>query len=211
MEMECSGGSFDYVDFGIVPFGLSMDGGGGRGCAWAESGEVECFGDNAFGEGTPPVDLRATEVSSAPYFSCAITFDQGLSCWGDFSEAPPVGNDWRELACSVADCCAIRSSGELECWGGNYEGVHDSPDGEFFRLGGGEGTFCALEPAGTIKCWGNLAPDPPEDLPLFVDIDVSRRDRTVCGITLEGAVVCFGNDDYGEGAGFPSAAELTAL
>ncbi len=209
-EMQCSGDSFDYVDLEVIPFRLSMNDGGGRGCAWAESGEVECFGHDIFGEGNPPGGLRASEVSSGSYFSCAIDFGRELSCWGQLSEAPPTGRDWEELACSVADCCAIRSSGELECWGGNYEKVHDSPDGEFVRLGGGEGTFCALESSGTVRCWGNLAPDVPEGLPLLVDVDVSRRDRTVCGITLEDTVVCFGNDDFG-GAGFPSAAEVTAL
>jgi len=88
--------------------------------------------------------------------------------------------------------CGIQSGGELQCK--NLEAL----SGTFLQVAVGDQFYCAIDSQQNIQCsYGaesqGYLPIPTEK---FVQID-SGTSHT-CGIDVEGAVHCWGIDEYGE-------------
>jgi hypothetical protein len=168
-------------------------------CMVAASGDVYCWGSDGqgqLGDGDPgkhssrpdtPVWMlpAAQDVCSGDDFSCALTRDREVFCWGDNSEeqlgttgAPdvpvqlPVGGI-AGITCGGQHACAWSEAGEIGCWGRNDRG----------QVGGGSFggsaplTMVAGLPAATV---------------------VSAGDGHTCALTVEGEVWCWGSDSDGQ-------------
>jgi alpha-tubulin suppressor-like RCC1 family protein len=133
----------DVVDLGSAVIAISL--GGRHSCALLDTGGVQCWGHNDYGElgdGTTWYSRRPTDVSGL----------SGVVHAG-------VGN-WHS--------CAIVSGGAMKCWGYNSEGqLGDGTTDDRTRpvdvvgLGyvptavtGGQFHTCALMEYGGVKCWG---------------------------------------------------------
>jgi alpha-tubulin suppressor-like RCC1 family protein len=147
-------------DLGSPPLAL----GGDHACV-ANEGRLACWGLNAFGElgdGTAkprvsPVVVRALPavraVSLGRYFSCAITEDQRVLCWGD-NEHGAIGCNEGLLCLGAAKrpasaamtpteipgatgATTIAAGAEHVCavvWGSNADGQIDASDGAYGYL-----------------------------------------------------------------------------
>ena len=64
---------------------LSVDAGRKHTCAVNRSNEVECWGEDALGQSSPPSGSNYLEVSSNAFanFNCALTDERKVRCWGD--------------------------------------------------------------------------------------------------------------------------------
>lgn len=130
--------------------------GANHSCALLSSGQVQCWGDNAYGQlgdgtttnrGTPATVLNlsgATLLSAGAYHTCAILNSGGITCWGQnqFGQLGdgnknqnallPVnvsGLSGQAIAVSSGGyhTCAIIADGSVNCWGDNT--YHQLGDG----------------------------------------------------------------------------------
>ncbi len=129
---------------------VSVATGSEHSCAVLSNGEVDCWGEDEFGDfgnGTSemlslaPVRVSgittATSISSVLSSSCVVLSSGGVDCWGenrdgrlgDGSETAssiPVSVSGIDDATSVSigdgHACAIVMGGHIECWGENVRG-----------------------------------------------------------------------------------------
>ena len=112
------------------------------GCAVLLTGDMDCWGDNTFGQignihqqqsSTVPVAMHSfsniKKVVTARNMACAIDADGNAFCWGsgDLGGGPNTSNSYdpvqisgisfRDIATDGMETCGVSSSDELYCWG----------------------------------------------------------------------------------------------
>lgn len=87
-------------------------------CAQRVSDEVVCWGLSKWGATKAPRFAKAPKrLVAGLEFSCALTYEGGLKCWGD---APPVPKNLRLVdigTSSLSHVCGIADTGDVWCWG----------------------------------------------------------------------------------------------
>jgi len=159
-------------------------------------------------------NMQRTNIGKEPesielglFFSCAITKDDEIRCWGDnywgecgtggteyyigdepsdmgtnLKKVPlPDGYTPEKVSCGRSHACAILSGGKLICWGNNDHG----------RLGLGH----TVDIGRSLSDVGNNFK--------FTDIggvavDICAGDEHSCAIRSTGEVVCWGLNDHGQ-------------
>jgi hypothetical protein len=169
----------------------------GHSCA-VEAGRLYCWGPNESGQlgvGDRDDRNRKTRVGSA--------------------------NDWLAVATGEHFSCGIRAPGQLYCWGANNLGQLALGDTEarleptavqnadhVAQLAAGGENACAIADTGELYCWGdNLEGKPgqadpygsPDVLvPMRVGSDswklVAVGQGHVCGVRMDGHVLCWGRN-----------------
>ncbi len=178
--------------------------GGDHSCGLASDGKVFCWGAEGFGIPYPanaahaltpiPIEageLRFTQISAAEEYTCGLTAQGRVHCWGNNARAMlmdgtnnpsrvPVatkmadGLAFTQLAVSSGHNCALTASGEAYCWGWN----------RFGELGTNDVRERDHPVAVTV----------PEGV-RFRSIGVG--DRHTCGLTAEGQAYCWGDNTNG--------------
>ena len=89
--------------------------GGFHSCALRTEGSIACWGDDFFGQTTPPSGIF-TQVSAGRFHSCALRPDTSIACWGSgFGALTPAGSFTQVSASGGA--CALATDGSVQCWG----------------------------------------------------------------------------------------------
>lgn len=184
-------------------------------CAALENGALKCWGENSYGivgdgtrenrtapvavNGLDGVSRSAEQVVNNQYRTCTTLDSGSVMCWGDSlygklglgnwdsqTSPRPVstlnGTEGQVQAMDMGQDggCAIDTSGAVSCWGTNNNGV----------LGSGQNQT-ALEfsdsPVATSGIDGVTA----------TAIQLSRGYSSACAVLDNGAVQCWGYNDYG--------------
>lgn len=184
-------------------------------CVLSTTGALACWGGNddgqlglgstaTFGGIQWVTGLAGAEIQSLSggySHTCATTVDGRLFCWGDNGSgelgvgdttrrttptlvAEPESGEWRSVGAGNDVTCAVGSRSAW-CWG----------DGGFGQLGP-NGSLTADSPTPV------RVPDPPAGTWVSIDAGCGHT----CGLTSEGEIWCFGNQDNGQLAnGFTSS------
>lgn len=170
-------------------------------------GGLRCWGQNTHGQTSPPPGVF-TQVSSGHLFSCAISIDSKVKCWGDIRGTPNDENSSNERFKSVssgkAHACALTLSGKIRCWGRNTFGetnpssslplataakeqrrsLHQtsSSSGVYIQVSCGDSLTCGLLQNGQIQCWGKRYNREEIIGERFSQIHTGKKYR-ICGIT----------------------------
>lgn len=172
--------------------------GGGHSCALTAVGTVLCWGDNAAGQlgdgsttnraqPTPVSGLSSavTAIATGDSFTCAITEEGSVYCWGDNADGQ-LGNGGTgtsaipvevvglsdaviAVSAGIYHACGLTKSGGVECWGhggagqlGNGSQLERSTavavpglERNVTSITAGGWHTCALTRAGGVLCWGN--------------------------------------------------------
>ena len=155
---------------------------------------------------------RAVALGAGSGFWCALQQSGSVVCWGDNGEGGlgdgrsyratrPVrvrlGQPARQLAVGSGHGCALVTDGSVWCWGDNARGT----------LGLGVlPPCCSLEPD-PRRPYAYLTPQRVPGLGPVASIHA--RDIGSCAVTVEGAVLCWGENEGGE-LGSPQSAEPLA-
>jgi hypothetical protein len=154
----------------------------------------------------PSVEARPTirSVSQGLLIGIGREAEQGeegaLECWdahsgSDFGPTPRGRFDLVDVG--YGDMCAKEVGGNVRCFtSAPRTPLVAPPVNDPVQLAVGDGFVCARDVAGDVKCTtdGGWRLDPPH-VP-FRKIAAGRRH--VCGLTQDGAVRCFGEDNFGE-------------
>ncbi len=187
--------SFTYqyavVDVTGLPSGVtSISAGSNDTCAIVGGGQLWCWGMGRYGElgngafdnSSVPVQVSGLSagtlaVSAGEEYSCAITPQRTVECWGWDADGTQnvalpltIAGVSQATALSVdGAACAITSTGALKCWGdgafgqlGNGQNnssytVAVDPIGMstgIVAVGVGEYGTCAVLETGGVRCWG---------------------------------------------------------
>ncbi|NCQ60501.1 MAG: hypothetical protein GW913_07520 [Myxococcales bacterium] len=184
-----------------VPVALAAR--GNHSCALMAGGNVQCWGDNAFGQlgdGAPTV-----AAVSAPVNVVGLTGALGITAGTSFT-------------------CALGSTNEVSCWGDGSFGIFG--DGTFglraspganatltgvIQVAGGVRHACALTDTSRVFCWGDNAasqlgrpagaplrsPSPLEVTGVGVPLEVNAGQSHSCVRTASG-FRCWGTNTFGQ-------------
>lgn len=216
-----SGRSHDELAISAVPvsvIGISdataISTGANHTCAVHQEGAISCWGHNFYGQlgnrkrlsdadsSTPVKALGiddAIAIAAGERHTCALLEAGTVSCWGD-NQYGQLGSDseWTHAlvpvqAKSIAGAkaitagslhnCAVLGNNIVSCWGNNLQN----------QLGTGQFAAFAREPWQTLDVVGA--------------IDVEAGDRHTCALHENGAVSCWGHDNYEQLARSPLIAE----
>jgi hypothetical protein len=124
-------------------------------------GPVRCWGDNTFGQSSPPTDLgNARMVAGGHNHSLAILSDGTVRCWGQNDagqcDVPSSLGRVRSIAAGGSFSVAILDSGFVRGWGDNYWGQCTPPPslGVATGIDAGLAHSVALRSDGTVVAWG---------------------------------------------------------
>ncbi len=153
----------------------------------ATSGTLTSSTSDAFDVAVPMP--AATQVAAGGIWACALT-SAGSYCWGhdgggelgindSISRATPYpvltgGATYSQVTAGYNETCAVTAAGAAYCWGHNRYG------------GAGDGT------SGMKR----FVPTPVSGSHVFTKL--SDGYETGCGVTLSGAIYCWGHNDAGQ-------------
>jgi Regulator of chromosome condensation (RCC1) repeat len=206
LQVQCLGSISGPIPAG--PFRM-VGRGGDHACALRLDGTAACWGENGWGQATPPpgtfIDLAGGSVHS-----CALTAAHDAVCWGSNSsgQAPPfVAGPFLEISAGDQHTCAIRDDATLQCWGDLSQG-NGAIAGSFGSLSAGYGANCGIRQDGSAVCWGGGTPGDP---PKVRYPQVATGFKHNCEVKTGGALACWGQDSSGEVSNAPIAADFIAV
>ena len=181
----------------------AVSAGGDDTSAITSTGDVDCWGDNVYGElgngdtenSFSPLPVRGLSsgvraISASYDATSALTNTGGVECWGDNSNGQ-LGNGTNTnsslpvpvsglssgvsaISAGYDDTSALTSTGGIECWGENTYG----------QLGNGTTTDSSIPVAVNGLSSGISA--------------VSAGGTYTCALTSTGGVECWGDNTYGQ-------------
>jgi len=150
-----------WVPDDIASSAVKVETGYDHNCAINHLAEVSCWGDDFYGESSPPVSLGPVSVLAVGKdASCALESD-AATCWGDLA-SHPLSNP---TALDIADThgCAIDDNG-VSCWGRDRNNKLDVPAlTNPTDISVGYEHSCAVADEGVV-CWGAGSEDVDSDL-----------------------------------------------
>jgi alpha-tubulin suppressor-like RCC1 family protein len=197
----------DPVQVGTDTDWVQVSAGGRHTCALKTDHTLWCWGANDFGQlgvapdastdTAQPVPHQVTgswaAVAAGDRYTCATRTDRIAWCWGrntdgqlgyptnigtDAPNPDPqqvgVDTDWADLAAGLNHTCAVKTDGTTWCWGDNTFGETSTA-----AIPGATATPTQL---GTATSWSEL----------------TAGWGASCGLTDEGTVWCWGNNDAGQ-------------
>jgi alpha-tubulin suppressor-like RCC1 family protein len=149
------------------------------------------------------------------------TADTSPPCFEDASGSPFL-DDVIDLGVSYQHACAVRSTGRVYCWGVLYSYIGELPiveaDGGAVvmkKTRGGNSFQCGLDSVGRVWCWGHDGfgqigkPAAPAIYSPSIVLDGNKNPlqatdiaagvQSVCAITAQNKVVCWGDASGGFG------------
>lgn len=95
-------------------------------------GGIRCWGDNRKGQTNSPPGIFK-QLSCGSFFSCAISFEERVACWGEFDGVVPEGR-FLQVSVGQEHACATQKDGKISCWGRNDFGEANPPPHYFSQV-----------------------------------------------------------------------------
>ena len=145
----------------------------------------------------PPAPTKSprvfTDITAAPYSTCALDSGGKATCWGANSSFVRP-ETFRQVVAGEMYHCGITTSDELSCWEsyGQHVNWNTLPYDAFSKVAVGTAHACALRKAdGSVRCWGNVE---HASVPAGAFVDVVAAADHTCALDAAGAISCWGND-----------------
>mgnify|MGYP001562875635 CR=1 FL=1 len=169
-------------------------------CALKADATVLCWGQNLFGQATPPIGIGPiVQVSAGSSFNCALEAGGTVACWGanqNGQTVVPVGlTSVVQVSAGGSQTCVLKSDRSALCWGNNEFGKATVPAGlgPLAYISAGSHHTCALRANGTVACWG-LNGSGQTNVPggLSGVVQLSSGNFHTCVLKADQSVVCWG-------------------
>ena len=167
-------------------------------CGVKTSGSVDCWGDDRFGQATPPGGSFSS-VSAGAWHTCGVKTSGSVDCWGSNNEgqAAPPGGSFSSVSSGGWHTCGVKADGSVDCWGNDDYDQAAPPGGSFSSVSASFYHNCGVKTDGSVACWGadssgRAAP------PRGSFSSVSAGGSHTCGVRTDGSVACWGADSSGQ-------------
>jgi hypothetical protein len=194
-------------------------------CVLWEDGSMDCWGSPQLARTVPPAGTQLQQFSVGDSHGCGIDANGATLCWGSSRDGKPMSAPEdrfvRVRAAPQGPGQGVQQCGlspeSIICWVPEWEGatITRRLEGAFVDFDiGAEQHLCAINESGALTCSGGLFPlDPPGDT-AFRSVSVGWFFG--CGVTLDGALRCFGaNPDDPDAAGLtdgvPDGVDFTSV
>jgi alpha-tubulin suppressor-like RCC1 family protein len=171
--------------------------------ACSVKGSIECYGDNQFGQASPPSGLFS-KVSAGRDTTCAIKSDGSVTCWGNeetgIVTGAPQAYGFSSLSVGGYHACALRNK-NVVCWGQDDYGQISPPEPnmEFTNIACGNYHTCAVQANGYVVCWGNDGEKESTGYPPGMRFtEVTAGNGHSCALTVQRRAVCWGRNKEGQ-------------
>ena len=144
--------------------------------------------------------VEYTAIAAGGAYSCAVTTDNTINCWGanSFGQTDAPDGQHTAIATGTSHSCAIRTDQTINCWGaeeGEYDlGQTDAPDGQHTAIATGLGHSCAIRTDQTINCWGDNRVG-QLDAPDGQHTAIATGGWHSCAIRTDQTINCWGAED----------------
>jgi alpha-tubulin suppressor-like RCC1 family protein len=195
------GGPFVQVSAGMV-----------HACGVRDDRSVDCWGNNQWGESSPPPGTFS-EVASGGAHTCGLRTDGTTVCWGlnNSGQINAPAAVLVQLSAGAFHSCGLRTDGTVVCWGNDDFGQLRAPAGTFAQVSSANGHNCAVRTDGTVACWG-LNDYGQATPPRGTFARVFAGDMHTCGVKTNGTAACWGrNDDPRYPDRVPTSGQATPL
>ena len=201
---------------GKIPAFISVGAGERHTCGVRGDGTVECWGDDEYGQATPP-DGTFASVSVGYEHACGVRDDGTVECWGSnqrrdglfVDQATPPDGTFASVSAGHEHTCGVRADGAVECWGSREHGLARPPEGAFASVSSGDRHACGVGNDGTVACWGSGWQDPAVTPPGGAFQSVSAGYEYTCGVRGDGTVACWGSGWHSPAVTPPGGAFLS--
>ena len=180
--------------------------GNSHSCALKSNGKVVCWGDNSYGQSSPPSDSNNVQAISAGHIhTCALKSDGKVICWGrdNYGQSTPPSdlNNAQAISAGGFHTCVLKSDGKVVCWGYDILGQSTPPSdlNNIQAISAGNTYSCALKSDRKVVCWGDNSygqSTPPNDLINVQAISAGRSH--ICALKSDGKVICWGSHSDGQ-------------
>ena len=174
---------------------VKIDVGDSHACGRLADGNLQCWGDNAYGQNAIPTRSPYADFMVFGSTTCGIQTGGDTTCWGvEPMGAAATQPDYTALSDTHSGACGIGPRGELECWdNGYYELIEDHPlNMGFLEVVGGFGFACGRT-ATSLVCWGNGESGVLAGMPGILKFNtMGVSDGLTCGLLADGTPECFG-------------------
>ena len=187
----------------------------------AFAGSIVAWGDNSYGQATPPDGNDFVAIAAGDGHSVALKSDGSIVVWGNNyrnkSYMPPDSNDFVAIAAGglqtpkmilEGHSLALKSDGSIVTWGVPTESPPDGND--FIAIAAGGGHSLALKSDGSVVGWGNNSDGqatPPEGNDF---ISISAGADHSLALKSDGSIVGWGNNYHGQ-ASPPDGNDFVAI
>lgn len=179
----------DFVD---IAAGLNF------GIALRKNGSIEAWGDDTDGVVSGAPSGKFVSVDCGAHFACALSDDGSIYCWGDNSvgQCNNPSGIYTKIRCGWDCSVALNREGYPSCWGKNPTSASWAPPSIRLRdahVGGGP--VMRIYPDSISALGGTSYPaggDPLHDQTVIHTGEISRH---AVGVTLQGDIITWGDDD----------------
>ncbi len=177
--------------------------GGAHACGLLPDAQIDCWGDDGFGQVSNAPPGSYLEIASGLDHSCAVADSGIVSCWGRDDEGQtsgvPVGVAFDAVTAGAFHSCGRKHGGDVVCWGRTDEGQVPALPASFALVSSDSLHNCGLRDDGSASCWGD--DDQGQSSPFtslaFADVDAGGPPTNpgfTCAASTSGALACWGDD-----------------
>ncbi len=182
------------VGFGpsLEPDGVfaGVSAGGLHGCGVRSDGALACWGEDTYGQASPPQDAFTVSNTGDPY-TCNFPHNHECLYKGWFNIVTPPQGNFAFVSSGDRYSCGITKAGKRSCWGEDTVGQTEAPQGEFSTVSAGDWYACGLRTDGAIACWGWERRSSP---PVGTYSAVAAGYLHSCAVRTDSTLACWGWD-----------------
>ncbi len=168
-------------------------------------GTVRCFGNNEYGQATPPKGLRRIkQILARRVSTCALSTDGKLICWGELPEGVSSLNELepaRVFGMSSAAICVSKEDSEFVCRGKRLPIDLPSSIPNVKQINIGVFNVCVLQDGGKVQCWSKHHEIPGVESSKASEVpgglgpvkSLAYSDMEPCVILMDGKPICWGS------------------
>ena len=194
-------GVFDY-NLVNIHHNLGVDSFIYHSCILKTNGNVECRGDNTYGQSDSYTEGDATAVTTGMYHTCVLKENGNVDCygWNHVGQANNYsGGDAVGITAGDYHSCALKSNGNVECWGWDSFGIDNNyTGGDALLVSAGYYHTCVVKESGNVECWGLDEDGETADYAGGDAIEVSGGKFYTCVLKSNGNTECYGNNSHGQ-------------
>ena len=194
---------------------VSLSASGNHTCAVDSNTQVHCWGLNTAGQtDVPEPNTGFLSVHTGEGSSCGVKVSGELVCWTSDSmitSAIPVSPAYTDVVLPLGGAdvqsCGLTPAGNVDCWAVNQFSVDIPNGGPYTEIESESLWLCGLTTTGVLDCSFSAIDRPIVDtrnaallndiasLPLLSSFEMLTQSSTItslCGLTLDGNLVCLG-------------------